>query len=62
MKTKRARMTVKSGAQRGAVTLIQRFGSAPNLNPHFHMPYLSSNYDANGYSGPSNRLLVMIWM
>ena len=28
---KRARMTVKSGAQSGAVTLIQRFGSA--LNP-----------------------------
>ena len=30
---KRARMTVKSGAQSGAVTLIQRFGSALNLKP-----------------------------
>lgn len=28
---KSARMTVKSGAQSGAVTLIQRFGSALNL-------------------------------
>ena len=39
---KRARMTIKSGAQSGSVTLIQRFGSALNLNrnaapPHFHM-------------------------
>ncbi len=29
----RAGMTVKSGAQSGAVTLIQRFGSALNLKP-----------------------------
>ena len=28
-----ARMTVKSRAQSGAVTLIQRFGSALTLNP-----------------------------
>mgnify|MGYP000214942765 FL=1 len=45
---KRARMTVKSGAQSGAVTLIQRFGSALNLNLHFHMLYLNGVYDANG--------------
>ena len=31
----RAGMTVKSGAQSGAVTLIQRFGSALNLNLTF---------------------------
>ena len=65
--TKRARMTVKSGAQSGAVTLIQRFGSALNLNPHFHMLYLNGVYDRNAAqpkatSGQSNRLLVRIWM
>lgn len=49
---KRARMTVKSGAQSGAVTLIQRFGSALNLNPHFHMLYLNGVYDAKGYFWP----------
>ena len=32
-------MTVKSGAQSSAVALIQRFGSALNLNLHFHMLY-----------------------
>ena len=45
-------MTVKSGAQSGAVTLIQRFGSALNLNPHFHMLYLNGVYDAKGYFLP----------
>lgn len=45
---KRAGMTVKSGAQSGAITLIQRFGSALNLNPHFHMLYLNGVYDAQG--------------
>ncbi len=49
---KRARMTVKSGAQTGAITLIQRFGSALNLNSHFHMLYLNGIYDANGYFWP----------
>lgn len=47
-----ADMTVKSGAQSGAVTLIQRFGrsgvpAALNLNPHFHMLYLNGVYDRN---------------
>lgn len=41
-------MTIKSGAQSGAVALIQRFGSALNLNPHFHMLYLNGIYDAKG--------------
>jgi len=48
----RAGMTVKSGAQSGAVTLIQRFGSALNMNPHFHMLYLNGVYDAKGYFWP----------
>ena len=33
-------------AQCGAVTLIQRFGSALNLNVHFHMPDLSRRASA----------------
>lgn len=49
---KRARMTVKSGAQSGAVTLIQRFGFALNLNPHFHMIYLNGVHEAEGYFWP----------
>jgi hypothetical protein len=31
-------------AQAGAVTLIQRFGSALNLNVHFHMLFLDDVY------------------
>ena len=34
----------KQTAQTGAVTLIQRFGSALNLNTHFHMLYLDGVY------------------
>jgi hypothetical protein len=49
---KRAGMTVRSGAQGGAVTLIQRFGSALNLNLHFHMLYLNGVYDSKGYFWP----------
>ena len=49
----RAGMTVKSGAQSGAVTLIQRFGSALNMNTHFHMLYIDGVYDAvSGHSRP----------
>ena len=33
-------LTVASGARTGAVTLIQRFGSALNLNVHLHMLFL----------------------
>ncbi len=36
--------TVASGAKTGAVTLIQRFGSALNLNIHFHMLCLDGAY------------------
>ena len=41
----------KPMAQTGAVTLIQRFGSALNLNIHFHMLFLDGVYigGANGY-------------
>ncbi|HIK68645.1 MAG TPA: IS91 family transposase [Pseudomonadales bacterium] len=49
---KQAGRTVKSGTQSGAVTLIQRFGSALNLNLHFHMLYLNGVYDAEGYFWP----------
>ena len=49
---KRSGRTAKSGTQSGAVTLIQRFGSALNLNLHFHMLYLNGIYDAKGYFWP----------
>ena len=45
-------MTVKSGAQSGTVTPIQRFGSALNLNLHFHMLYLNGTHDRKGYFWP----------
>lgn len=35
-------------AQTGAVTLIQRFGSALNLNIHFHMLFLDGAYVGAG--------------
>jgi hypothetical protein len=35
-------------AQTGAVTLIQRFGSAANLNSHRHCLYLDGVYDITG--------------
>jgi len=34
----------RAGAETGAVTLIQRFGSALNLNIHFHMLFLDGVY------------------
>jgi len=40
----------KPMAQTGAVTLIQRFGSALNLNIHFHMLFLDGVY-TSGSSG-----------
>jgi hypothetical protein len=39
----KARLTRTTGAT-GAVTLIQRFGSALNLNVHFHMLFLDGAY------------------
>jgi hypothetical protein len=49
---KRSGRAVKSGAQSGAVTLIQRFGSALNLNLHFHMLSLGGVYNNKGYFWP----------
>jgi hypothetical protein len=49
---KRSGRTVKSGAQSGAVTLIQRFGSALNLNLHFQLLYLGGVYDSKDYFWP----------
>jgi hypothetical protein len=40
----KAGFTQKKTAQTGAVTLIQRFGSALNLNVHFHMLFLDGVY------------------
>ena len=39
----------KPTAHTGAVTLIQRFGSALNLNVHFHMLYLDGVYAEDAY-------------
>ena len=39
----------KTTAQTGAVTLIQRFGSALNLNIHFHMIFLDGVYINNAH-------------
>lgn len=41
-------------AQTGAVTLIQRFGSALNLNIHFHMLFLDGVY-VGGVNGSATR-------
>ena len=43
---KQARQT-RNSARTGAVTLIQRFGSALNLNIHFHMLFLDGVYVAD---------------
>jgi len=41
---RRAGLRVGADARTGAVTLIQRFGSALNLNPHPHMLFLDGAY------------------
>lgn len=51
----RAGLTVCSGARTGAVTLIQRFGSALNLNPHLHMLFLDGAYSFNGQRAEFHR-------
>jgi len=38
-------------AKTGAVTLIQRFGSALNLNIHFHMLFLEGAISENAWGG-----------
>ncbi|MEX6397507.1 transposase [Providencia hangzhouensis] len=39
----------KASAQTGSVTLIQRFGSALNLNVHYHMLFLDGVYAEDDY-------------
>jgi hypothetical protein len=43
---KKAALTRKNGMA-GAVTLVQRFGSALNLNVHFHMLFVDGAYSRN---------------
>lgn len=52
---RQAGFTVASGARTGAVTLIQRFGSALNLNPHLHMLFLDGAYRFGGTSARFHR-------
>jgi hypothetical protein len=52
---RRAGFTVSSGARTGAVTLIQRFGSALNLNIHLHMLFLDGAYTFRGNRGTFHR-------
>ena len=47
----KAGLTRTSGAT-GAVTLVQRFGSALNLNVHFHMVFLDGAYQTVGAAAP----------
>jgi len=42
----------RASAQCGAVTLIQRFGSALNLNVHLHMLWLDGVYDRSAEAAP----------
>ena len=42
----------RSRGATGAVTLVQRFGSALNLNVHFHMLFLDGVYVAAGAGAP----------
>lgn len=64
---KRAGLTRASGAQTGIVTLIQRFGSALNLNIHLHMIVLDGVYTPNTVkprfhrvTAPSQKILETI--
>jgi hypothetical protein len=49
----------KKTARTGAVTLIQRFGSALNLNVHFHMLFLDGVY-VDGAGEESNQRFVPV--
>jgi len=52
---RQAGLLVASGARTGAVTLIQRFGSALNLNPHLHMLFLDGAYRFGGHKARFHR-------
>jgi len=65
---RRTGFTVASGVKTGAVTLIQRFGSALNLNPHLHMLFLDGVYRLGGNAACFHRArrathdqLVQLW-
>ena len=49
MAGRRIRTFTKVTVQIGAVTLIQRFGSALNLNIHFHMLFLDGVFTGDAY-------------
>jgi hypothetical protein len=55
-------LKVSSGARTGAVTLIQRFGSALNLNPHPHMLFLdgASTFRGRGRRQPEDRFWLIL--
>ena len=53
---RRAGLRVGAGARTGAVTLIQRFGSALNLNPHLHMLFLDGVYTFDDESPRFHRI------
>lgn len=55
--TKKAGYT-KETAQTGAVMPIQRFGSAPNLNIHFHMLFLGGVYIGSEAGSSTYRIAV----
>jgi len=46
-----ARLTCRTG-HTGAITLIQRFGSALNLNVHLHMIFVDGAYRSDGSAPP----------
>jgi hypothetical protein len=50
--TQKARLTRKTG-KTGAVTLIQRFGSAINLNVHFHQLFIDGAYELDHEGRPN---------
>jgi ribosomal protein S27E len=55
-------LTVASGARTGAVTLIQRFGSALNLNVHLHMLFLDGAYTFSGNRPTFHRARRPAWL
>lgn len=46
----------------GAVTPIQRFGSALNLNVHFHMIFFDGVYLRGGEGARGTRVLIIVWI
>jgi hypothetical protein len=57
--TKKAGYT-KTTAHTGAVTLIQRFGGAINLNVHFHMLFLDGAYVDNKHESAARSKMTIL--